>query len=255
MADRLIIAFEALSTQTSHHNPLRAQAWNSHVATKKSSKFGWIIALSVVGASLLPIGLSGCVTPPEIKQSLTSLDDAYAANSKLMQQYRDLMSTINSRELYWYQYIVSRARLDLALRWATTDPKCPSTPQKPITQGECVELAVQLLGKDVVALVNSMRLNNLVAQKDASGQDGFVDGKSTLEDLIQKIPSLVSLIATYVQEETKAFSPDTAAYDEYEKNIAILRAINASIKRYLDIDVTINPSDVKEIAAAVKKLQ
>ena len=45
---------------------------------------------------------------------------------------------------------------------------------------------------------------------------------------------------------------DTSAYDDYRTNIAALRRINATVKEYLDIDVTVKPEDIRQLAEAVK---
>jgi hypothetical protein len=45
---------------------------------------------------------------------------------------------------------------------------------------------------------------------------------------------------------------DTGAYDDYRTNIAALRRINATVKEYLDIDVTVKPEDIRQLAETVK---
>ena len=52
-------------------------------------------------AITLIASLVGCATPPEVKQALVSLDNGYADNLKMMQQYRELVAQINEREQTW----------------------------------------------------------------------------------------------------------------------------------------------------------
>jgi hypothetical protein len=45
------------------------------------------------------------------------------------------------------------------------------------------------------------------------------------------------------------------AFDDYRTNVAALRRINAMIKQYLDIDVTIKQDDVKQLVDAMRTLR
>ena len=47
----------------------------------------------------------GCVTPPEVKQALVTKDQAYAENERLMQEYRELVSSVTARHQHWYRYV------------------------------------------------------------------------------------------------------------------------------------------------------
>jgi hypothetical protein len=48
---------------------------------------------------------------------------------------------------------------------------------------------------------------------------------------------------------------DLSQYEVYLANVSALRQMNGTIKRYLDIDVTIAPKDLSEIANSIRKLQ
>ena len=72
---------------------------------------------------LMCASLAACTTPPEIKQALVAKDQAYAENEQLMQQYRELVSNITTRHQQWYRFVQTRLKLDLALQWATTNPR------------------------------------------------------------------------------------------------------------------------------------
>lgn len=69
---------------------------------------------------------------------------------------------------------------------------------------------------------------------------------------MQALPDLTRTIEKKVQADyAQIVQVDSTAFEDYQKNLAALRRINAMIKRYLDIDVTAKPpQDVKEIAEA-----
>ena len=75
-----------------------------------------------------------------------------------------------------------------------------------------------------------------------------------MSGLVQTLPGLVALIDASVEKSYQAeVRPlDTSAYDDYRTNIAALRRINATVKEYLDIDVTVKPEDIRQLAEAVK---
>lgn len=196
----------------------------------------------------------GCATPPAVKQALVSLDQGYAENTKLMNQYGELVGTVNERFDQWYRYVQYRARLDLALRWATTDPL--GDPQDPkVTDELYAQVSSQILGDDVVKVVNEMRLKSLRARKTPSGQVVFGDGKVDITTLVQRLPGLVNAITASIDKAPPLDALDRSAFGAYEKNVGALRKINATIKGYLDIDVTVAPQDVKEIADAIREIQ
>ncbi|MFO0731902.1 MAG: hypothetical protein U0361_13115 [Nitrospiraceae bacterium] len=81
-----------------------------------------------------------------------------------MQQYRDLVSNVTARHRLWYRYVQTRLTLNLALQWATTDPKLTD-----VADGDIARDDAELLGPDVMAVVNDIRLKNL---PDRKGPDG-----------------------------------------------------------------------------------
>jgi hypothetical protein len=195
----------------------------------------------------------GCATPPGVKQALISLDQGYAENTKLMNQYGELVSTVNERFDQWYRYVQYRAKLDLALRWATTDPR--DTQDLNITDEAYAQTSAKILGGEVVKVVNGMRLRALRARKGAEGGVLFDDGKADITTLVQGIPGLVNAITDSIDQAPPLARLDRSAFAAYEKNVEALRNINVTIKRYLDIDVTVAPQDVKEIADAIREIQ
>ncbi len=48
---------------------------------------------------------------------------------------------------------------------------------------------------------------------------------------------------------------DLTAFDQYRNNVGALRRINAIIKQYLDIDVTLSRDEVQSLAEAVRTLR
>lgn len=206
----------------------------------------WLVPLLALGV--------GCATPPEVKQAMISLDQGYADNTKLMNQYGELVGTVNERFSQWNRYVLYRAKLDLALRWATTDP-LGDTQDPKITDERYAEVSSLVLGDEVVKLVNEMRLKTLRARKKPSGDVVFVDGKVDITPLVQRIPGLVNAITASVDNAPPFKALDVSAFAAYERNVGALRKINGAIKQYLDIDVTVRPQDVKDIADAIREIQ
>ena len=202
----------------------------------------WLVPVLALGV--------GCATPPAVKQALVSLDQGYADNAKLMNQYSELVGTVNERFNQWNRYVLYRSKLDLALRWATTDPRGAGVTDEEYTAG-----SLEGLGPEVVKVVNDMRLKNLGARKKTGGDVVFVEGTQNITTLVQSIPRLVNAVTASVDKSPLLQSPDRTAFDAYEKNVGALRKINGAIKQYLDIDVTVAPGDVKEIADAIRELQ
>ena len=202
-------------------------------------------------AGLLLGLLSGCATPPEVKQALVAKDQAYQQNAQLMDQYRELLENVNHRFSYWQKLIETRLKLSLALKWATTDPIPSDAPEK---QQLRAETAANELGSEVVKLINEVRLAELPARSGPNNQPIFTKGTGTMSGLVQTLPGLVALIDASVEKSYQAeVRPlDTSAYDDYRTNIAALRRINATVKEYLDIDVTVKPEDIRQLAEAVK---
>jgi hypothetical protein len=52
-----------------------------------------------------------------------------------------------------------------------------------------------------------------------------------------------------------AASADMTVFDKYQTNVQALRRINAMIKHYLDIDVTLEPGQVQSLADTVNTLR
>ena len=205
----------------------------------------WLVPLLALGV--------GCVTPPAVKQALVSLDQGYADNTKLMNQYGELVGTVNERFDQWNRYVLYRSRLDLALRWATTDPRVPKDSN--VTDDEYIEASRLVLGADVVKIVNEMRLTRLSARAKPGGDVVFVAGAQNITTLVQNIPRLVNAVTASVDSSPLLQPLDRSAFAAYEKNVGALRKINGAVKRYLDIDVTVAPEDVKEIADAIREIQ
>jgi hypothetical protein len=193
--------------------------------------------------------LTGCATPPPVKQAVASLDTGYAENVKLVRQFRDLaqQNTLNFRQ--WTLYVQNRAYLDLALRWATTDPRVPT-----IADADYTDASNERLGPRVVTLVNQLRLKDLPARAGSNGAV-FAAGTNDITHLVEGLPALVNAVRAQVLAANEPnFKMDASAFDDYVTNVNALRRINALIQRYLDIDVTVRPADIKEIADSVRAL-
>lgn len=202
-----------------------------------------IVALSLV--------CLGCATPPEVKQALVAKDQAYAENQRLMEQYRELVSRVTERHQQWYRHVQTRLKLNLALQWATTNPKLAD-----VADTELAKDDAELLGSDVIAFINDIRLKNLPDRKGPNGQIVFQAGTGDMSNLLQKLPELLSRIEQRVTKDSQASSTlDLTAFEQYRTNVGALRRINAIIKQYLDIDVTLPRDEVQSIAEAVRTLR
>lgn len=202
----------------------------------------------LVALSLLCIG---CATPPEVKQALIDKDQAYAENERLMQQYRELVGNVTERHQQWYRYIQARLKLNLALQWATTNPKLTDVADADLTKDDA-----DLLGPEVIALINDIRLKNLPERKEPTGQIVFRTGMGDMNNLLQKLPELIGRVEQRVKKDSRAASTvDLTAFDQYRTNVEALRRINAIVKQYLDIDVTLSHDDVQSIAEAGRALR
>ncbi|HVG02182.1 MAG TPA: hypothetical protein VM842_04790 [Nitrospira sp.] len=194
--------------------------------------------------------LAACSTPPEIKQALVAKDQAYAENERLMQQYRELVGNITTRHLQWYRFVQTRLKMDLALQWATTNPKRTDVPDTDLAQDDA-----DLLGAKVIAVINEMRLKTLPERKGANGQSIFQAGAGDMSNLVQKIPELIAQVEQRVATDSQAPSAvDLTVFDKYRTNVAALRRINGMIKQYLDIDVTLSQSDAQGLADAARQV-
>ena len=193
----------------------------------------------------------GCATPPEVKQALIDKDQAYAENERLMQQYRELVSNVTERHHQWYRHVQTRLKLNLALQWATTNPKVTDVPESELAKDDA-----ELLGPEVIALINEIRLKNLPERKGPNGQVVFQAGMGDMNNLLQKLPELIGRVEQRVAKDSQASSTvDLTAFDQYRTNVEAVRRINAIIKQYLDIDVTVPRNEVQSIAEAVRTLR
>jgi hypothetical protein len=220
--------------------------------------------LGICAASVVAL-LAGCATPPEVKQAVVSLDTGYNDNLKLMQQYRELVIQINERERTWKEYLDARALLASALTWATTDPPSNYDP----------DVHAELLGPALVSIVNCVRLHDLPerrGKKDvvfaASGKEcrdkAFTaqlgDRCGKLTGIIQALPRIVIEVNKRADERSKrqgdlAKVTGLQGFDDYRTNVQALKAVNSTIQRYLEIDVTVKPDDINEIAASIRQLR
>jgi len=202
-----------------------------------------IVALSLV--------CLGCATPPEVKQALVAKDQAYVENQRLMEQYRELVSHVTERHQQWYRHVQTRLKLNLALQWATTNPKLAD-----VADAELANDDAELLGPEVIAFINEIRLKNLPDRKGPNGQIVFQSGTGDMSNLLQRLPQLLSRIEQRVTKDSQASSTlDLTAFDQYRTNVGALRRINAIIKQYLDVDVTLPRDEVQSIAEAVRTLR
>jgi hypothetical protein len=205
-------------------------------------------SIFIVLALLVPVG---CATPPEVKQALVAKDQAYVENERLMQEYRELVSNVTARHQLWYRYVQTRLKLNLALQWATTNPKLTGVADAELTKDDA-----DLLGPDVIAVVNDMRLKQLPERKDHTGQAIFLAGTGDMTNLVQKIPELIARIEQRVAKDSQLSSTlDLTAFDQYRTNVEALRRINGVIKQYLDIDVTLPQEDVQSLADALRTIR
>lgn len=199
--------------------------------------------------------LGGCATPTPVKQALTSLDEAYSDNADLMRQYKEVVVQTNTRYQLWSRYVQSRGLMNLAVKWSTTNPASAS---KAAVDAEAAQLGAPLKEK-----VNAIRMTGL---PPAHGEQGVVfvggskdkDGRDkTIEGVIEALPSLANLVNKRLDELASARikNNDLTAFDDYQTNLAALRQINATVKSYLDIDVTIKTEDFKELIKAVHDLR
>jgi hypothetical protein len=193
---------------------------------------------------------AGCKTPPEVKQALVSMDQGYADNVKLMRGYQQVYQGFKERHRCWSLYVKQHTKLDLALRWATTEPQPPG-----VSKERYADVSRDILGPNVVALVNRYRLKALAPCSGPDGSEIFSRGTNTIDALVQALPALVNAITTQSTAEYDAtVKNDTSAFDDYAAKVAALERINEAIERYLSIDVTAKPEDVKNIAGSIQSL-
>ena len=207
--------------------------------------------MKFLAAPLLLIALAtGCTTPPEIRQALSAKDRAYVENQRLMSHYRELVRNINERHRTWYRFVQTRLKLDLAVQWATTDPKVAEVPDDQLAQDDA-----ELLGPDIVGFINKMRLQGLPERKGSNGRPSFQAGTKTMNLLLEQLPDLIALVEEKIEKDSGQGAADTAVFDKYQTNVEALRRINAMIKQYLEIDVTLDPGQVQSLADTVSTLR
>jgi len=119
---------------------------------------------------------------------------------------------------------------------------------------------VQALGLQavptVIALINGIRLKNLPERKGPNGQLIFSAGAGDMNNLLQKLPDLVGRVERRVAKDSQVPSNvDLTAFDHYRANVEALRRINAVIKQYLDIDVTLSRDEVQSLADELRTLR
>lgn len=204
-----------------------------------------------IAGALVLASLAACSTPPEMKQALAAKDQAYADNEQLMQQYRELVSNITTRHLKWYRYVQTRLKLDLALQWATTNPRSADVPDVALAEDDAATL-----GPDVLALINTIRLKSLPERKGPTGQALFAAGAGDMSNLVQQLPDLIGRVEQQVDAAAKLpQAVDLTAFDRYRNNVDALRRINGLIKQYLDIDVTVSRNDTQALADALRAVR
>jgi hypothetical protein len=169
-----------------------------------------------------------------------------------MSQYRQLVHNINERHRTWYRFVQTRLKLDLAVQWATTDPKMAD-----VQDGQLAQDDAELLGQEIVSVINDIRLQQLPERRDSNGQKTvFRAGTKTMNELLQQLPELIARVEQRVEKDSSlATSADMTVFDKYQTNVEALRRINAMIKHYLDIDVTLDPGEVQSLADTVTTLR
>jgi hypothetical protein len=183
------------------------------------------------------------------------MDQGYVENLQMMQQYRQLVNNIHERHRYWFQYAKHRLLIDLALRSMTQD-YWRSTDTRP--KEAYVDATAMVLGDPLVKVVNELRLASLKSHHGSDGSLKFEAGKpgNTAGKIVGRLPEVVNLVTEKVnQDYKKIVTGKMSHFDSYRTNVGALRQINATIKRYLDIDVTVAPEDISEIARAIRQLQ
>jgi hypothetical protein len=215
--------------------------------------------------------LAGCVTPQEVKQAVVNIDKGYSDNQKLMGQYQKIVANIHGRQKQLHRYVQQRLMLSDALRITTTNVSLKK---------KVVDEKFTRFGIDLTNLINELRLSGL---PEVNGEDGtvFVQGKAknTTDQIIARLPELIHLVGkrvdTNYENQRYQKDPDTGEvkldeqgekikkasfndmkhFEIYKSNVQALRQINNSIKRYLDIDITVSSEDIREIATGYRELQ
>jgi hypothetical protein len=222
---------------------------------------------------LLLCCLPACVTPPEVKQALAAKEQAYNDNVALMQQYETLVRNINERTLYWSRFLKTREYLDLVLKLATAeklDPGKSDIYRRTIRGGltlserEAEFLQKQKSGESIKEVekltpAETTRLQLGDKMMDRLQAVRLDPGKPDhdMNNLLRALPGLVTLAEDMAAADASIITGqiDYSAFDDYRTNVTALRRINAMIKRYLDIDVTIKDEDALQLADALHRLR
>ena len=191
----------------------------------------------------------GCATPSAIKEATVVLDDGYRGNLRMMSQYQQLVAQINERHELWWKYARRRTLLKIALENATTDSRVPD---EGLNESVADELRLQL-GAALVEQINSIRLIGLPERRGTDGDVIFEAGHSSrrFTGIAESIPSLINAIDKQVDREYKSLvSEDKEGYRVYRTNVSALRRINATIQRYLNVDLTVPREDIYALTTA-----
>ena len=132
-------------------------------------------------------------------------------------------------------------------------------------RGALVSATIKEFGTDpdmrsaLIHAINSMRLKDLPERKDKQGTIVFEKGRGDMNSLVREIPTLINVIHAQVEAERKTEEntrpTDYSGFDDYQTNLAALRRLNGMVKRYLDIDVTIDKADIRQLSESVKALR
>ena len=137
------------------------------------------------------------------------------------------------------------------MQWATTNPRLTDIPDATLADDDA-----EVLGPDVLAVINAMRLTSLPERKGSNGQPLFQAGSGDMSHLIQQIPELISRVEQRVASDSHApHAVDLTAFDQYRTNVEALRRINGIIKQYLDVDVTLGRSETQSLADALRTVR
>ena len=106
------------------------------------------------------------------------------------------------------------------------------------------------------AVINTIRLKSLPERKGPNGQPVFLAGSGDMSNLIQQLPELIARVEQRVSADSNIpKAVDLTAFDRYRNNVEALRRINAIIKHYLDIDVTLSRSDTQSLAEGLRTVR
>jgi hypothetical protein len=77
-----------------------------------------------------------------------------------------------------------------------------------------------------------------------------------MSNLLQKLPELIARIEQRVAKDSQPSSTlGLTVFDQYRTNVEALRRINAVIKQYLDVDITLSQGDIQSLADAVRTMR